>query len=224
MLGQFPHQASLRTAANSHFCGGFIESNRWVISAAHCTYNRTISNTRIVVGTISLTSGGTTYTIQKILNHPSYSINTVANDISLVKTAAAITFNDNVKAIPLPPLVSLPTGPGVAATVSGWGQTSHPGSAPDILQYLNVTTITNANCRSRFDASQESKVFNNKICTLPLSQGQGACMGDSGGALVANGVAIGVVSWGVPCGTGAPDVYDRVLSHRVWITATQIVN
>jgi trypsin len=29
-LGRFPYQVSLRTAANSHFCGGSIINNRWV--------------------------------------------------------------------------------------------------------------------------------------------------------------------------------------------------
>lgn len=41
--------------------------------------------------------------------------------------------------------------------------------------------------------------------------------GDSGGPLVANGVQIGVVSWGLPCALGAPDVYTRVYSYKDWI-------
>lgn len=34
--GQFPHQVSLRSSGNAHFCGGFVINNRWVGSAAHC--------------------------------------------------------------------------------------------------------------------------------------------------------------------------------------------
>lgn len=145
-----------------------------------------------------------------------YNPNTLANDISIVRTAATIAFNTNVKAIPL--ALTIPhTGGGVPAVVSGWGQTANPGSAAANLQYLNVSTLTNADCRDRHTASNSGKIFDHKICTLaPVG---GACMGDSGGPLVANGIAIGVVSWGIPCGTGAPDVYDRISSHRVWILA-----
>jgi secreted trypsin-like serine protease len=35
---QFPHQVSLRSGANAHFCGGFIINNRWVGSAAHVSF------------------------------------------------------------------------------------------------------------------------------------------------------------------------------------------
>lgn len=36
--GQFPHQVSLRSSGNAHFCGGFIINNRWVGSAAHVSF------------------------------------------------------------------------------------------------------------------------------------------------------------------------------------------
>lgn len=42
-------------------------------------------------------------------------------------------------------------------------------------------------------------------------------MGDSGGPLVNNGVIVGIVSWGVPCSMGFPDVYTRIESYHSWI-------
>lgn len=43
--------------------------------------------------------------------------------------------------------------------------------------------------------------------------------GDSGGPLVsADGTQIGIVSFGVPCAIGAPDVFTRVYAHVDWIT------
>lgn len=32
---QFPHQASLRTPLNSHFCGASIIHNRWLLTGKH---------------------------------------------------------------------------------------------------------------------------------------------------------------------------------------------
>ncbi|KAL0117761.1 hypothetical protein PUN28_008870 [Cardiocondyla obscurior] len=47
--------------------------------------------------------------------------------------------------------------------------------------------------------------------------GWGTTNGDSGGPLVADGEQIGVVSWGVPCAKGRPDVFTRVYPYMDWI-------
>jgi len=41
--------------------------------------------------------------------------------------------------------------------------------------------------------------------------------GDSGGPLVAKDVQIGIVSFGVPCARGSPDVFTRVTAFKDWI-------
>lgn len=87
------------------------------------------------------------------------------------------------------------TGGGVNAIASGWGQTSHPGSAAANLQWVTLTTLTNADCRSRFSIANAARVFDNTICTFTRS-GQGTCMGDSGGPLAVGNTVIGAVSWG----------------------------
>lgn len=63
-------------------------------------------------------------------------------------------------------------------------------------------------------------MHNNKLCTL-TADGLGTCRGDSGGPLVDdNGSIVGIVSWGIPCGTQHPDVYARVFPHLNFIVAT----
>ena len=43
-------------------------------------------------------------------------------------------------------------------------------------------------------------------------------MGDSGGPLVQeDGSLIGIVSWGVPCGQGMPDIFTKVSEYKDWI-------
>jgi trypsin len=171
-LGQFPHQVSLRSSGNAHFCGGFIINNRWVGSAAHCTIGRTVANTVSVVGTVSRTAGGVSHSSARIVNHPSYNGNTLANDISLVQTASTIAFTSAVQPITLG---SATVGGGVSSTASGWGQTSHPGSAAATLQFLTKPTLTNADCRNRHSAGNAARVFDNTICTF-LRSGAGMCM------------------------------------------------
>lgn len=144
-------------------------SARWVVSAAHCTIGRSGANTIVVVGAISRTTGGTSHGVSRIVNHPSYNSNTLANDISLLETSTAVATTANVAPAVLG---SGFVGGGVSAVASGWGQTSHPGSAAANLQWATLTTLTNADCRSRHSAGNAVRVFDNTICSFTRS-GQG---------------------------------------------------
>lgn len=204
-----PFQASLRTTSNYHFCGGSIITNRWVISAAHCLTGQSITAIKVVVGTDRLNAGGTAYSITQIVNHPNYTDVSKGFDVGLIKTTTTITFSVNVTPINLP---NAAIGSGTSGVVSGWGQTSNPGSASIQLQALIVTILSNANCKPYV-----SGLPANTVCTqTPV--GKGTCFGDSGGPLTAYGTQIiGIVSYGAPCAVGYPDVYTSVYDHLVWI-------
>ncbi|KAG5669342.1 hypothetical protein PVAND_017230 [Polypedilum vanderplanki] len=215
-LGQFPYQVSLRTIQNSHFCGGFILSNRWIGSAAHCTTPRSTSNTRAVVGTIHRSTGGNIHNLARFVNHPGYQSTTLANDISLIQTVNTITFNNMVQPVGVS---STFINGGVNAVATGWGQTSRTGPTSNVLLWVTLRTLNNNECREKFTKSNAARITDQTICTF-TRVGQGTCMGDSGGPLVAGGNVIGAVSWGIPCASGSPDVYVRIASYRSWIMNT----
>lgn len=131
-----------------------------------------------------------------------------------VRTQTAIAMTANVQAIPL---ATAHTSGGLNAIVSGWGGTAVTGGpAPNNLQWLQTTTLTNEDCRSRHTVNNAQFVFDHKICTFTMA-GQGICQGDSGGPLVVAGQVVGTVSWNIPCARGFPDAFDRVHYFRGWI-------
>lgn len=65
-----------------------------------------------------------------------------------------------------------------------------------------------------------------QMCASNLAVGSDACQGDSGGPLFihqkSTGVStiVGIVSFGISCGTDLPGVYTRVGSFVEWIEST----
>lgn len=119
--GQFPHAASLRANNGSfHFCGATIISNRFVLSAAHCTQGR-FSNVREVQVAVGAHTryDGTLHTVSRIANHPRFTMDRIQNDVSVVQTARTIVFGPTVRAISLP---TSNLAPSTQVVVTDWGQ------------------------------------------------------------------------------------------------------
>lgn len=166
----------------------------------------------VVVGTNQLNSGGARHSVAQLITHPGYNANTIENDIAILRLVTPIEFNSLVQPIALP---EVNTGADEQAIVAGWGTLQNGGSLPNQLQFLNLRTLDTADCRSRVNPNP---VYESQVCTF-TQNGQGACHGDSGGPLVVGNRLVGLVSWGIPCGIGYPDVFTRVFSFTDFITA-----
>ncbi|KAF5298018.1 hypothetical protein FQR65_LT09829 [Abscondita terminalis] len=207
----YPYQVSLRSTSNSHFCGGSIISNKWILTAAHCLNGRTPSEVIVVVGTNNLNSGGVPYGVAEFISHSSYNEGTNVNDIALVRISGSISFSTNIKPIQLS---SNYPGHGANLTLTGWGLKSYPsGGVPNILQYVNLIAIDINQCKSMLSGFPLTSTH---LCTIQ-NKGKGACQGDSGGPLVYNEAQVGIVSWGIPCAVGLPDIFTSVSSYLNWI-------
>jgi len=80
---------------------------------------------------------------------------------------------------------------------------------------VQVPIITNALCQEHFGMWAREE----HICTSGAG-GRGSCFGDSGGPLVADGVEVGVVSFGSSlCQDEGPTAFARVSHFRDWIQA-----
>lgn len=137
----------------------------------------------------------------------------IYNDIALLRTSTPIDFSD-----PAVAPVTLPTGnpgAGVDVILAGWGSLALDGENPNHLQYVNFRTVSNEECGDRVDLYP---ILEFNLCAFTAT-GQGVCHGDSGGPLVTpDNTLVGLVTWGVPCAEGFPDVYTRVHSFLDWIS------
>lgn len=108
---------------------------------------------QIVAGDLSRSQvSGHEQTIQvtRIVVHESYdSPSEFANDISLLFLSETnpLILNDYAQPIPLPTQEQQTT---TDIIVSGWGTTTQGGSLPDILQWVRLPIVSDAECRNNY--------------------------------------------------------------------------
>ncbi|CAK1578014.1 unnamed protein product [Parnassius mnemosyne] len=217
---EFPHQVSL-VINNSFFCGGFIVSKRFILTAAHCVKNADPPNVIVSSGSTFHTNG-TILPLIEITIHPEYNKPIFEKDVAVMKTAKPIQFNSCTQPIKLPPK-GLTLKSGIVITASGWGRTQR--GAPQILERLmavNLTVVNHMLCQVAYFVLDITK---NMLCADGdfFFGRANTCEDDSGGVGAIDRIARGIVSFGRECGQplspsvftdiSAPDIRDFITKH-----------
>lgn len=218
--GKYPFAVSIRANrpdGSGILCTGSLIDRSHVLTAAHCTFDRSRNQTfpvsayTVTVGQVDrtiTTCTGCRKQVTAVAVDPAW----VSADTIRPHDVAVLTLDAPVDpsiarpiALIAPDQGRLDDG-GQVVTVAGWGITTTDGAASPVLREAPLTVLDDANCRAD-DATQ--------FCTA-VSSGRDACSGDSGAPLFANAggfVQIGVVSGGVagcPSPGNEGEVYTRL--------------
>ncbi|XP_045488919.1 chymotrypsin-2-like [Pieris rapae] len=121
--GMAKYQVSLRGHRGReefHSCGGSILNEEYVLTAAHCLYQRDKKDLSIVVGSHSIYKGGNRYQIKNLIPHENYSKLTLKNDIAIIQIEGKFKFNNKVQPIEL---LKEMAPVGKKCLLTGWGYT-----------------------------------------------------------------------------------------------------
>ncbi|KAJ8923013.1 hypothetical protein NQ315_001561, partial [Exocentrus adspersus] len=211
-IADYPYQLCVIYVDFGPMCGATLIAPGWALTAAHCTYKEVASSFQVRAGSSNATSGGQLVQVEKIYQHPDFFYLTGENDISLFKLATNIT-------TPSAKTATLSTSKPHAnqtASVIGWGITVEDDltAGSEVLQVVQVPVLEQEVCSGIY-----SDFATSMFCAGYLEEGgKDACTGDSGGALVVDGVQAGIASWGSGCAEpGKPGVYTDVASYLDWI-------
>jgi len=133
--GSRPWMVSLQRS--SHFCGGSLIKNDWVLTAAHCVDGSSTSGLYAVVGRHAWNgSGGQRIAVSQIIVHPSYNDSTSDHDIALLKLSSPVTLGLTLMQLPDADLVVIWQEAYTTDTV-----TISPGAAASLIRSASGNCI-----------------------------------------------------------------------------------
>ncbi|OWR49696.1 chymotrypsinogen protein 3 [Danaus plexippus plexippus] len=193
-------------------CGASLITTRHFLTTAGCVYFTGESRRHLqgTVGTNLWNSGGTHYSVVRVIIHREYSMFTYKNDISILVTSSEVKLSEAVQ----PVVLNYDFIPAkVAAVVNGWGVTNVTEfKSPTMLMELQTNIVDGKECAA-------------DIADLAKKLKRPVHHGDGGSPLVLkeNRQQIGIVSWGITCAKGVPDVYTRISAFKSWIQKNTIL-
>ncbi|KAK4878895.1 hypothetical protein RN001_011401 [Aquatica leii] len=210
--GQYNFMVSLRSS-HHHFCGGTVFNAYWIITAANCIDAYPVQE--VVVGSVTLSSGGVTYAVASTLKNPSYNPITMIYDAGLVKTATNINLNNGVGIVTLSTIVPVVTTP---VDVVGWGYTTYPATGvSNQLKTVSTYIISQTVCQASYTGFT---LQSTQFCTLKSTVG--TCSGDGGGPVLLGTTQFGIISMAVLCAQGYPDIHTKIASVNAWIITNAV--
>ncbi|KAK7871598.1 hypothetical protein R5R35_001790 [Gryllus longicercus] len=213
---EFPYQIALMAETNggpSYYCGAFLISSRYAVTAAHCVDSPLAFSVR--VGSLYHSRGGEKRLVDSAMKHPLYDPESNDFDVAVLLLAPPeLAFSRYVQPAQLASAES-DARANELGVATGWGTINPKTDTPsNTLMKVNLPILSREECEGAYGAAITARM----LCAGYFDGRHDACQGDSGGPLAVGGKVVGVVSWGYGCAQeGCPGVYTSISSVRQWI-------
>ncbi|XP_055632332.1 phenoloxidase-activating factor 1-like [Toxorhynchites rutilus septentrionalis] len=188
-ISDWPWHAAIRLhsgpgSSPEYVCGGTLVSERFVVTAAHCTIGENpnkLPKMSVQLGVNAVGSPeGKVYNVEKIHRHSGFSLDNLRDDIALLELDSPVEFTDFVLPICLSEKTKME--PGKLGAIVGWGFTENDIPSTR-LKLAKLPVVDELDCK-RKEPELYGRVLTNKVFCAGYTNGTTACNGDSGGGIV----------------------------------------
>ncbi|KAA0712223.1 Granzyme M [Triplophysa tibetana] len=221
-----PYMVSIR-GNGLHVCGGFLISDEYVMTAAHCNEKFIYLNRNEILTVVagvhdfsSRSENPVKIQVKSYNKHPDY--NTDKNkpskaDLMILKLEGKVQLqNKMIETIPIPTKPNQ-INANTRCSVAGWGYLTNKGPVSKTLMEADVYIKNNTYCANQWGIEY---IASQMIC---VDGKGGSCDGDSGGPLVCGNTAVGVTAFSSKtCNDpNLPNVYIDISKFDQWIKSIQ---
>jgi len=178
------------------------------------------------------------YTVEKIVRHPQFDAKRLSDDIAVMITSRVVDLQHPYVSPACFPSCQeqfdhvFSNGTGARCWTAGWGKDEFSGSFQFIQHKVDVPLVPASQCNLALKAALNQKkpgvgdrfqLTQGEVCA-GTENGKDACTGDGGSPLVCQAqsgrwTVVGLVAWGIGCGSHVPGVYTNVHHYKHWINS-----